>query len=228
MTKHWKRWLLAGIALVVVLGVGGPFVYIHFVEGKAPAPLTVSTASPVAAGAVVPADGTWKAGQGSQAGYRVKEVLLGQNAVAVGRTSSVTGDITIAGSNVTKGSFSVDMTTVKSDKSQRDAQFQGRIMDTAQYPKSTFTLTAPIDLGSVPRVGARITAKATGDLTLKATTRKVTFDVTAERTGSTAFQVSGSIPVAFADWNIANPSFGSFVKTEDNGVVEFLLAFTKS
>jgi len=36
----------------------------------------------------------------------------------------------------------------------------------------------------------------------------------------------GSIPVTFADYGIANPSFGP-VSTEDNGEVEFLLAFTR-
>ena len=43
-------------------------------------------------------------------------------------------------------SFSVPMDTIHSDKSQRDAQFDGRIMDVAQYPTGTFTLTSPIDL----------------------------------------------------------------------------------
>lgn len=69
---------------------------------------------------------------GSQVGYRVREVLFGQGAEAVGRTQDVTGTITISGSSVTAGSFTADLTTVKSDKSRRDAQFQGRIMDTAR------------------------------------------------------------------------------------------------
>ena len=37
------------------------------------------------------------------------------------------------------------------------------------------------------------------------------------------FEVSGSVPVTFADWNIPNPSFGGVVTTEDHGVMEFLL-----
>ncbi|MEV0401140.1 YceI family protein [Actinoallomurus sp. NPDC050550] len=226
MTRNWKRLLLIGVAVAVVLVVGGPFVYIHFFQDKAPAPLTVSASPQAATGAAVPADGTWKAASGSQAGYRVKEVLFGQNTEAVGRTNGVTGDLTIAGTKATKGSFTVDLTTVKSDKDRRDQQFQGRIMETAKYPKATFTLTEPIDLGSVPAVGAKINAKATGNLTLKAETRKVTFDVAASRTAPGAFDVSGSIPVKFADWKIANPSFGP-IQTQDNGQVEFLLKFTK-
>jgi hypothetical protein len=35
--------------------------------------------------------------------------------------------------------------------------------------------------------------------------------------------VTGSIPVAFADWSIPNPSFAGTVTTEDHGVIEFLV-----
>jgi hypothetical protein len=40
-------------------------------------------------------------------------------------------------------------------------------------------------------------------------------------------QVSGAIPVTFADYTIPNPSFGP-VTTEDHGEIEFLLAFTRT
>jgi polyisoprenoid-binding protein YceI len=216
------------LVTVVVLGVGGPYVYIHFIQGKAPAKLKLT--APAAAssapnsGGTVALDGTWNVSGGSQLGYRVQEVLLGQNSTAVGRTSSVTGQLSLAGQKVTAASFTVDMTTVKSDQSRRDAQFNGRVMDTAGHPTATFKLTQPIALSAVPAQGTTVTAQATGDLTLRSTTRSVTFTVTAQRNGS-AFQVDGTIPVKFADWNIPNPSFGP-VTTEDHGVLEFLLNFT--
>ena len=152
--RHWKRWLVIGIVGGVVALVGGPFVYIHFIEGKAPPPLTLSTPSATTSAAqagttqgTVADDGSWKVSTGSIVGYRVNEVLFGQSNTAVGRTSSVTGSITVVGSTVTKASFTVDMTSVASDESRRDAQFNGRIMDTSTYPTGTFTLTEPIDLG---------------------------------------------------------------------------------
>jgi polyisoprenoid-binding protein YceI len=97
-------------------------------------------------------------------------------------------------------------------------------MDTAAHPTATFKLTQPIALSSVPAQGTTVTAQASGDLTLKSTTRAVTFTVTGQRTGST-FQVDGTIPVKFADWNIPNPSIGP-ITTEDHGELEFLLNFT--
>ena len=40
-------------------------------------------------------------------------------------------------------------------------------------------------------------------------------------------QVSGSIPITFADWNITNPSFGP-ITTQDHGTMEFLLDLARS
>jgi hypothetical protein len=39
--------------------------------------------------------------------------------------------------------------------------------------------------------------------------------------------VAGDIPVLFSDYNIQNPSLGGFVTTQDHGLLEFLLVFTK-
>jgi polyisoprenoid-binding protein YceI len=226
-------WVVAGVILALALAVGGPYVYIHFIQGDAPKRLDLTAPQPTAAttataggGAGTALDDTWKAGSGSQAGYRVKEVLFGQNAEAVGRTTAVTGQLSLSGTQVRSASFSVDLTQVTSDQQRRDTQFQDRIMDTSSFPTATFKLTQPITLASVPASGAVVKATATGELTLRGTTRPVTFDVTARRNGDT-FQVSGSIPVKFSDWNIPNPSLGP-ATTEDHGLVEFLLAFART
>lgn len=226
--RGWKRWLLVGVVAVAVLAVAGPYVYIHFIEGKAPKRLSLSSQGSTAttdasAGADpgapnVPLDGTWKVTTGSQAGYRVKEVLFGQNNEAVGRTSAVTGDATIAGTKVSAASITVDLTQVTSDQSRRDSQFQHRIMDTSSNPTATFKLTQPVDL---PSTSGRVSVKATGDLTLHGVTKSAVADLQAERSGNT-IRVSGSIPVTFADWNIPNPSFGP-VSTDDKGLIEFLV-----
>jgi polyisoprenoid-binding protein YceI len=239
--RHWLRWLLIAIGGLVVLAAAGPFVYIHFFNST-PAALSLSPGSTPAstsegtsegaghgnaAASTGSVAGTWTVGSGSIVGYRVSEVLLGQSATAVGRTSDVTGHLTIAGSTVTAAAFSVPMDTVHSDKSQRDAQFDGRIMDVSQYPTGTFALTSPIDLAPLPAAGAIKTYAAHGRLTLHGTTRAVTFTLTAERKGS-QIEVSGEIPVLFSDYGIANPSFAGFVTTQDHGLLEFLLVFSKS
>ena len=222
--RGWQRWLIVGVVVVAVLAVAGPYTYIHFIEGKAPKRLSLSsqnstgtTVDPSSA-ASVPLDGTWKVTTGSQAGYRVKEILFGQNHEAVGRTTAVTGDATIAGSKVTAANVTVDLTQVSSDQSRRDNQFQHRIMDTSTYPTATFKLTQPIDL---PSTSGRVSVKATGDLTAHGVTKSTVADIQAERSGNT-IRVSGSIPVTFADFNIPNPSFGP-ISTDDHGLIEFLV-----
>jgi polyisoprenoid-binding protein YceI len=233
---RWLRWIVAGAASVAVLAVGGTYVYIHFIEGPAPAPLGLKATKgdvatppgqPGQAASAGPLAGTWRVTSGSLAGYRVKEVLLGQNNLAVGRTSHVKGDLTINGNTVTAAAFTVAMATIHSDQSQRDVQFDGRIMDVTTYPTGTFTLTRPISLAPVPAAGVIKTYKATGKLTLHGHTQEVTFGLKAERTGG-RIEVNGSIPVTFADYGIGNPSFGSFVTTQNHGILEFLMDFSHS
>lgn len=234
-------WLLGGAVVLAVLVVGGTWLYIHVIEGPAPTPLSLKssgTASPsqsAAAGTTASAGtasasrvaGSWRVASGSVVGYRVNEVLAGQNNVAVGRTSAVTGHLTIRDDTVTAAAFTVPMDTIKSDESQRDAQFNGRIMDTASYPTGTLALTSPIALGALPADGVIRTYHATADLTLHGRTRQVTFSLQAERT-SAGLEVSGSIPVLFADWDIGNPSFAGFVTTQNHGLLEFLIKFSHS
>jgi polyisoprenoid-binding protein YceI len=230
--RRW-RWAVIGVVVVAVLAVAGPFVYINFVKSDAPTPLTAATTPSAPATTQAGQStgdesvaGTYSVTSGSQAGYRVKEVLFGQSTEAVGRTSAVSGQITVDGTRVTAGGFTVDLRTVQSDEDRRDNQFQTRIMDTATYPTATFKLAQPIELASLPAGGATITAKALGQLTLHGTTRQVTVDVNAERSGD-SIRLSGQIPVTFADFNIPNPSFGP-ATTEDHGLIEFLLVLARA
>ena len=222
--RSWARWIIGGVVVVLVLVVGGPFVYIHFIEGPAPAKLSLSTATtpPTAAkSTAAPLAGTWRIGAGSTAGYRVEENLFGQHAAAVGRTSGVTGTMTIVGTKVTASSFTVDMTTVKSDRDLRNSQFQGRIMDTADFPTATFALTSPIELAPVPKNGVIKSYSAVGKLTLHGTTKTVTIPLTAKRTGN-VIQVQGILTITFADYGVNNPSGGP-ATVGDSGQMEFLL-----
>jgi polyisoprenoid-binding protein YceI len=230
------RWLVGAIAVVVVLAVAGPFIYIHLIEGPAPAKLTLPGAtrtgkgtSTTVVGSATNARtiaGTWKVGPGSIVGYRVQEVLIGQNTTAVGRTTKVSGGITISNSTVTGGSFTVNMSSVKSDQSERNAQFDGRIMDVAQFPTATLKLTAPIALGTGQPIGATARYSATADLTMHGVTKTVTFSVSAQRSAG-GIDILADIPIRFSEWNISNPSVGGFVTTANTGTLEVLLDLTQ-
>ncbi|MER6161515.1 YceI family protein [Streptomyces sp. NPDC001868] len=230
--RHWKRWLIAGVATAAVLGTAGPYVYINYVQDKPPAALSLDNppGSDSSGGSTGSGEqgveGAWRVGSGSQAGYRVDEVLFGQNVTAVGRTEKVTGELEIAGNRAVSGSFTVDLASVKSDSDQRDGQFRGRVMNTERYPEATFELTEPVDFGSAPAVGEQVSAKASGELTVHGETNPVSFELDAQRTAE-GFRVNGSIPVTFADYGIEAPDFGG-IAVEDEGSIEFLLAFDRA
>ena len=232
------KWIIALPLAALLLALGGTWTYINVLHDDAPARLTLegavtanvpATTATTAAGATtevpVTFDGTWLASTGSQAGYRVKEVLFGQSVEAVGRTSNVDGALELAGVTVKSAAISIDLASVQSDEDRRDSQFRGRIMNVTQYPTATFTLTSPIDLGALPEDGSTVTVPATGELTLHGTKKAVTVDVTAKRAGG-VISVNGTIPVVFSDYNIPSPSFGP-ASVEDHGEIEFLVNFTK-
>ncbi len=196
------------------------------VSGTSDVPSTELDASTVPPEPDSGVNGTWLATSDSTVGYRVKEVLGGVDTEGVGRTNQVNGSLTIQDTTLLSTVFEIDVASITSDSSRRDAQFAGNIMDTATFPTANFRLLTPIDLGTIPADGQKITATAFGELTLHGVTNQVSFDITATIDNG-IIGVLGSIDITFADYGIANPSNG-FVTTGDTGLLEFVLAFQKS
>ena len=231
MKKHWKKVAVA-VAVLAVIGVGASFIYAKFIN-KADAEFNTGDVKDRLTSGSDPGDsadtgvaGAWVISSGSEVGYRVDESINGFDTTANGRTQAIEGTFTIDGTIASAADFTVDMTTFTSDEARRDRQFNGRIMDVGNFPTSTFVLTEPIDFQQVPTDGTTITATATGDLTLRGTTKSVTFEVEATfKNGRVG--VLGKIPVLFSEYGIPNPSFAT-ISTEDNGVLEFVLVFERS
>lgn len=204
-----------------------------------------ATASPVATasrtvsaedgGAVF--DGTWNVDSsigsfsdfsGSFVGYRVQEELANIGAAtAVGRTPNVTGSLTFDGSTVTGADFTADLSTLQSDRPQRDGQLRRQALETGTYPTATFKLTQPMDLGTVPADGQVIESTATGDLTIHGTTKSVQIPVEARVSGDVV-TVTGSTDILFADYGISRPQSFMVLSIADRGTMEFQLQFTKA
>lgn len=232
--------LTVGIAILcALLLLGGTWVYARSQAGTEAAPLSIRSAAPDddtsaaqdgggssgSSGSPVDGvqDGVYAVDTESQAGYRVDEVLSGQDVTVVGRTRDVRGEVTVEGGVLTAASIEVDMTTVETDDSGRDRQFL-RILDTGEHPTATFVLTAPVDLSGL--AAGTATVQAAGTLTIKGVPQEVTATLEARTTGGGA-QVSGSIPVRFSDYGVTAPNLG-FVQVEDAGTVEMLLELTPS
>jgi hypothetical protein len=52
------RWLIAGVVVVLLVVVGGPFVYFRFIEGSSPARLALPKTSAGTTSSAVPLAGT--------------------------------------------------------------------------------------------------------------------------------------------------------------------------
>jgi len=175
-------------------------------------------------------DGEWVIAEGSEFGYRVPETLAGVDTEATGRGSEITGSFTVAGNEVGEACFVVQVASITSDQSLRDSSFNGRIMETSEFPTAQFVLTEPIVLDELPTAGGdAVTTEATGDLTLHGVTQSVTFEVTVQAgepddDGAVVVGVLGQIPITFADYDISDPSGGP-AQVGDDGTLEFLLAF---
>lgn len=217
------------LALGAVGALAGPAIYRDFIAP--PAAELPSVGEPNAGSendagnALDPAAlaGEWAVSGGSEAGYRVDEVLNGTDVTVTGRTSEVTGTFTIGGDGLTleAANLTVDVASIQTDSAQRDAFFRDQALRTGEFPDATFVLTAPVTLTEAPKSGATVQASATGDLTIAGTTRSVTLDVEVASDGKTA-QLAGSIPITFADYGVTAPSLG-FVSVEPEGFVEFQL-----
>lgn len=239
--KSWVKWLIAAVVVIVVAVIAVPFVYINFIKEDAPAELaqgcapaadSTGSTTPTSTGgsaftasggtAIEPerAAGDWTVGPSSVVGYRVTEVLFGQDVVAVGRTGDVTGQLSVEGDQMTSATFEVNMATITSPEDRRDNQFRGRIMDTATFPTATFTLTEP---AALPTAATQNATTATGDLTLRGVTKPVTLAITAVDCGD-YMSVLATTQITFTDFEIPDPQAPG-ITTQDNGTLEALLRF---
>lgn len=239
--KKPQKILLASVVCVLAVGaaaaVAGPTVYRNFFATPAvDAPtlvgdpsLTDDSIDPPSDTPLDPAElaGAWTVSDGSEAGYRVDEVLNGTDVTVTGRTPEVTGSLAISEDGLTLDSaeISVDVASISTDRDQRDAYFRDQAVHVAENPDATFVLTTPVTADALPNTNEVINVDAQGELTIAGVTKSVTAAIQVRSDGSTT-EVAGSIPITFSDFGIQAPSLG-FVKVEDSGFVEFQLVAVK-
>jgi len=234
LMKHRRNVIAAGVAGAIVLAaLGMGIVYFMVFAGSSPQKLALSSPEPSSSSsAASPAStagaGTWTGGSGSQAGYRVREQLasLAAPSDAVGRTSAITGSVILTQSastyTVSAASFSVNVSTLTSDRSMRDQRIHRQGLESDRYPTATFQLTSPIVLPAEAASGQAIHVAATGTLTIHGVSKTVTIPIDARLSGSQV-ELVGSITFPFSDFGMTPPSIGGFVSVQDNATMEFQL-----
>ena len=203
-------------------------------ESPAPAPANTAATEPESAGPVN-LDGVWSVDtalgsfedySSSWAGYRVGEELSGIGTTeAVGRTPAVSGTLEIAGATVVVAVVDVDLTTLVSDRPQRDGLVQ-RALDTSQFPSARFELAEPVAFDALPAAGESVTATVAGTFSVHGASRPVV--ITVEATWIEGVVIVGGIfEIRFEDYGIDPPRAPVVLSVEDTGTVELLLNFTR-
>lgn len=238
------RLLAAAVVLLIAGGIGAFVAYDQFLRGDRAAELTLPSAQPSATatggasaapeGALdaASAGGDWIVASG-EAGYRVREQLasLPAESDAVGRTTAVTGSVTLAAAGetvqLTAATIDVDTTSIVSDESRRDDRMRSQGLETDRFPTAGFVLTSPVEIPATAFDGEIVDVTLAGDLTLHGVTRAVSIPAKAQVSGET-ISVQGSISFPLSDFDIVAPNIGGFiVSIADSGVLEFVVTLAR-
>ncbi|MHA3022940.1 YceI family protein [Mycobacterium sp. BMJ-28] len=222
------RWrILVGLLILLLLAVVAvaPWAFRTYVEG---APEPALAVAPDGAPATTGINGSWAVRPGSQAGYRAEQQLLWQTVDVNGRTSQVTGTAEVAESRLVSAEFTVNVASIQSSHHGRDERFRGAdVMDAAKYPTAKVTVSAPLDLTSVPDNGQPLDVEVPINLTLHGVSRPASAHATIARNGDRV-DVAGAIPVRFYDYNVSPPKpFASLLEVQPIATIEFLVHLTK-
>ena len=238
-----NRLIIAGAAVLAAIALAGGGAYVYFFSGlrSSPSALGLSTPSAAASGtptAVASGDiaGKWAVTTGSQAEYRVSEQFVGETSkhVAVARTSSISGGLTVAGDSsgytVTAIMFTAVLTDLHSvdsvaghDVTQRDS-FVARDMDLQQFPNATFAAAAATVAGTV--TSQAVDVSVPGKLTIHGVTKDVTATAKAQVTGG-KIEIAGSASISMIDFGIPPPSV-PFTTSDSQVTIGFDIFLTKT
>jgi polyisoprenoid-binding protein YceI len=160
----------------------------------------------------------------SEARYEVGETFFQGNrfAVAIGRTKGIAGDVLVDFANPANsqiGTIVIDVSQLTSDENRRDNYIRNNALESSQYPQATFVPTKIEGIPASVKPGETLTLKVTGDLTVKQTTKPVTFDITLQATQD-KLTGTASTEIVLSDFD-AGPIQLAMLQTEDKAKLVF-------
>jgi polyisoprenoid-binding protein YceI len=219
------------VVVLVVLAAAGFAGYWFLIRSDAAAKPKITATKTTAGGDV---NGAWKLtandGRGSFVQYRVHEQfaqgLLDNE--ATGRSTDVTGSLTVDGPTVTGIEVTANLAALKSDREFRDNALKNRGLETDRFPTARFVGDGPVTLPSAPVKGTTVTVDVPGRLTLHGVTRSVTAPVEARWDGRTIQVVVRALAIRLGDYSITPPTGGPIAEVDDHGDLELKLFFTRA
>jgi polyisoprenoid-binding protein YceI len=165
----------------------------------------------------------------SRVTYEVNETFINQGNVintAIGVTSGVSGTVQVDFDNAQNsipGAMTVDISQFVSDSGRRDNAIRGRFLQSAQFPIATFVSTSVQGLPDQVQTGVDYPLTISGDLTIRETTRPVTFDAVVRLEGDSLIG-SATTTILMSDFGFGPIDILGTLKTEDEvkTTVEFV------
>jgi polyisoprenoid-binding protein YceI len=226
----------AGIAVIVLMGVGA---YAYFFSGLRTSPTSLGLSSSPTASATADSSslaGTWTVTTGSLAGYRVQELFAGETSkhLAVARTSSVSGGLTVSGDasgyQVSSIKLSADLTSLHSvdqvvgrNVTQRDGVVS-RQLNVQQFPDATFTASSASIPG--PIATSQVDVSVAGKLTIHGVTKDVKATAKAQVVGG-KIEIAGTVTINMTDYGVSPPQV-PFTTVDPTATIEFDVFLTRS
>ena len=164
---------------------------------------------------------TYTLADGSEVSFEISEVLRGSEQVVRGSTRSVSGQVTFDPADpnaATGGSVTVDAASFVTDEDRRDGAIRRFILDTADFPEITFTVTGLSGADTD-------TVTLDGDLTVRGITIPVSFTMQVLENEVGRVVMEGSAMVTRESLDLSIPSVPFVADVSDEVTLKALLVF---
>lgn len=178
----------------------------------------------------------------SVAGYEITEeffdgaeITLGRKMAegrkqTIGQTGAVAGylalDFAAEPPQLLAADFTVDISTLATNRSERDTMLRNNWLESAQYPQARFVATAVDNLPAAVRPGESVTFDLLGDLTIREVTLPVRLATTAVLTDD-AITADATVGLTMTDFGFQPPSLANAVAVENAFTVFVQLTATE-
>jgi polyisoprenoid-binding protein YceI len=164
------------------------------------------------------------AADGNEARYRVREQLMHHDLPndAVGKTTAITGGVTLLANgavDTAASKITIDVASLKSDQERRDGYVAHRTLETEQYPNVVFVPTL-VTGARFPLSGMEQSFDVAGSLTVHGVTKPTVWHVKATSDGSNVTG-SGWTSFTFADAQLTQPRLPVLLSVADTIRLEY-------
>jgi len=163
----------------------------------------------------------------SEVSFTLGEILRGVPTAVIGKTDQVAGQIAFDLEDLSTakvGTIQINARTLLTDNNFRNKAIRNRILFTDAFEFITFEPTAITGLPDSIEIGESVEFQITGDLTVRDTTREVTFDVTATAVSPDRIEGTAVATVMRRQFNLQIPSVSNVADVDEEVILEINFA----